>query len=107
MSNYRASFDDPSDWQSTGPGVRSKLVHQGPVKLRLLEMTDSASHPEWCEVGHAGIVVEGVLEIEFDASVVRYDVGEAIVIPQGRAHRHRPKALTARVRLALVDYPGR
>ena len=55
---------------------------------------------------HAGAVIEGFLEIEFRGEVVRYQAGDAILIPPGPEQRHRPKAVSGRVRLALVDWPG-
>ena len=69
-------------------------------------MLQSATHPEWCCVGHAGCVIEGTLEVEFDAGAVRFEAGEGIAIPPGEAYRHRPRAISSRVRLALVDTPA-
>ncbi|MEZ5362711.1 MAG: cupin domain-containing protein [Bryobacterales bacterium] len=89
------------------PGVRVKRLSEDGVHLRLVEMLSTAEHPEWCEVGHAGCVVEGELEIEFEDRVVRYKAGDAILIPPGSAEPHRPKALTDPVRLVLVDYADR
>jgi quercetin dioxygenase-like cupin family protein len=104
---YRARFDDPEGWESTGEGVRVKRVRNGPAELRLVEMLSSAKHPEWCEVGHSGCVLEGVLEIEFDAEMMRFEPGDGIVIPPGREHRHRPRVVSGRVRLALADLDDR
>ena len=103
MRRYRASFDDAKGWEHLSKGIRVKRVSNGAACLRLIEMHSTAEHPEWCETGHSGSVVEGVLEIEFDDGVVRFEAGDAIVIPPGREHRHRPRAVSARVRLALVD----
>jgi quercetin dioxygenase-like cupin family protein len=105
-SPYRASFDEPDGWEAPGEGVRGKRVTNGPASLRLIEMLSTASHPDWCEMGHSGCVVEGELEIEFANHVVRYQTGDGIVIPPGPQHRHRPHALSERVRLALVDWQG-
>ena len=103
MKSYRVAFDDPDGWESPSQGVRVKLVTHGATSLRLVEMLDTAKHPEWCEVGHSGCVVDGVLEIEFQNGVVRFEAGDGIAIPPGRKQRHRPRAVSERVRLALVD----
>ena len=103
-STYQLRFEDPSGWESPSDGVRQKRSKAGPAELRLVEIEDSAEHPSWCEVGHAGCIVEGVLEIEFDGETVRFAAGDGILISPGVAHRHRPRAVSKRVRLALVDY---
>jgi quercetin dioxygenase-like cupin family protein len=102
---YRVSFDDADGWESPSEGVRIKHAVHGSAKLRLVEMTASATHPEWCEVGHCGCVIEGVLEVELTNRIVRFEAGDGIVIPPGFAHRHRPRAASERVRLTLVDSP--
>ena len=104
-SQYRLGFDEPDGWETLATGVRSKRVRRNQVELRLLELTKEAQHPHWCVVGHSGCVIDGVLEVEFDGGVVRYEAGDGLLIPPGEAHRHRPRALTVRVRLALTDYP--
>jgi len=103
MSTPRPRFDDPHGWQD-GSGNRSKVFSDGAASLRLVELTPEANHPDWCETGHSGCVVEGVLEVEFDDHVERYETGDAILIAPGPAGRHRPRALTGRVRLVLVDH---
>jgi quercetin dioxygenase-like cupin family protein len=103
-ARYQLRFEEPEGWESPSKGVRQKRSKVGPAELRLLALEDSAEHPHWCEVGHAGCVVEGVLEIEFERETVRFEAGDGILIPPGAAHRHRPRAISKRVRLALVDY---
>ena len=103
-TKYQLRFDDPAGWESPAPGMRQKRSKVGPAELRLLEMDASAEHPDWCEVGHAGCVVEGVLEIEFSGETVRFEAGDGILIPPGHTDRHRPRAVSKRVRLALTDY---
>ena len=105
MDLYRLRFDDPEGWESTAPGVRFKRRANGAAGLRLVEMLSSASHSDWCTVGHSGCVLEGTLEMEFDNEFVRFEPGDGMVIPLGEAHRHRPRAITDRVRVAVVDHP--
>lgn len=104
MPPYRIAFDAPHGWESPASGIRIKRATNGPASLRLIELLSTASHPDWCETGHSGCVVEGLLEIEFDSCVVRFEEGDGIVIPPGTDHRHRPRAISERVRLALVDW---
>jgi quercetin dioxygenase-like cupin family protein len=106
MDLYRLRFDDLEGWESNAPGVRFRRRTNGAAGLRMIEMLSSASHPDWCIVGHSGCVLEGTLEIEFDHEVVRFQAGDGMVIPPGQAHRHRPRAITDRVRIAVVDHPA-
>jgi quercetin dioxygenase-like cupin family protein len=53
--------------------------------------------------GHVGYVIEGDMEIEFDDRVEQYRAGDGLVIPAGTMDRHRPKALSERVRLVFVE----
>jgi quercetin dioxygenase-like cupin family protein len=102
---YRLRFDDLEGWESNAPGFRFKRQTNGAAGLRLVEMLSSASRPDWCVTGHSGCVLEGTLEMEFDNEVVRFQAGDGMVIPPGAAHRHRPRAITDRVRIAVVDHP--
>jgi quercetin dioxygenase-like cupin family protein len=106
MDLYRLRFDDLEGWESNAPGVRFKRRTNGAAGLRMIEILSSASHPDWCVTGHSGCVLEGTLEIEFDHEVVRFGPGDGMVIPPGQAHRHRPRAITDQVRLAVVDHPA-
>lgn len=101
--DYRLAFDD-APWEPALNGTaRVKRLAGGAKVFRLLEMTPASEHPDWCELGHAGLVVEGALDIEFDAETVRYDKGDALFIPSGRAHRHRPRAASERALLFLIE----
>jgi hypothetical protein len=53
--------------------------------------------------GHVGYVIEGDMEIEFDDPVGHYRAGDGPVIPVATMVRHRPKALSKRVRLVFVE----
>jgi mannose-6-phosphate isomerase-like protein (cupin superfamily) len=106
MSDYRFRINEDGEWQSSAAGIRTKQRSVGAAGLRFVELLSTAYHPEWCNIGHSGCVVEGALEIEFPAETVRFEAGDGILIPPGESHKHRPRALTERVRLALVDHPG-
>ena len=102
-ANYRVRFSEKEGWELQAQGVRVKRCKNESAEMRLVEMTPAASHPQWCEIGHCGCVVEGALDVEFESGTVRFEVGEAIVIPPGARHRHRPRAASKRVRFVLVD----
>ena len=101
--DYRVAFAE-TDWEpALGGSARLKRVAREGKIFRLLELTPASHHPDWCETGHLGLVVEGELEIEFDAKTVRLSAGDALTIPHGENDRHRPRALTQRAVLFLID----
>ena len=91
------------EWESPLPGVRSKAFRQNGKQLRLVEFTSDFVEPDWCEKGHAGIVLSGELDVEFKNQVVRYPEGSAILIPSGPESGHKARAVTSVVRLFLVE----
>jgi mannose-6-phosphate isomerase-like protein (cupin superfamily) len=102
VTTYRVPFDD-LPWQTSPAGVLFKAHTFGASRLRLIEITPALAHPLWCVAGHVGYVLEGDVEIEFDGRVERYRAGDGVVIPAGEADRHRPRALSARVRFVFVE----
>jgi quercetin dioxygenase-like cupin family protein len=102
LKTCRVPFDD-LPWQTSPAGVRFKVQRDGARQLRLLEFTPALMHPHWCVAGHMGYVVEGDLEIEFDDRVEAYRAGDGVLIPAGPSDRHRPRALSGRVRLIFVE----
>ena len=101
--DYRVAFAD-HDWEpALGGSARLKRAARGGKVFRLLELTPASNHPDWCETGHLGMIVEGELEIEFEAKTVRFSAGDALMIPDGAASRHRPRALTERAVMFLIE----
>ncbi len=95
---------DAMPWQASTSGVRFKVQRLGVQQLRLLEFGRDLQHPHWCTTGHVGFVLEGEMEVEFDGgAVVVYRAGDGLAIPAGEEDRHRPRALTDRVRLIFVE----
>jgi quercetin dioxygenase-like cupin family protein len=101
MIDYRVDFDG-IDWQSPMEGVRHKTVTDGGLTLRLVEYARSMP-PHWCAKGHVGLIVDGVLEIEFEDGVRTFKAGDGVVIPEGEAHRHRARAITETVTAVFVE----
>ena len=102
MSNYKIDFDS-LDWESPAAGVRFKIARSAETQVRLVEFTPELSHPEWCTVGHAGYVLAGILEVTFGDEVTQFKAGDGVLIPQGEAHKHIPRAITDPVRMLLVE----
>lgn len=101
--DYRVAFAE-TDWEPALEGTaRLKRVLRNGKVFRLVEMTPASRHPGWCETGHVGMIVEGDLEIEFDAETIRLSAGDALSIPHGAQDRHRPRALSDRVLMFLIE----
>ena len=90
-------------WEISAQGVRYKVYGEGSSQLRLLEFGKDLDHPNWCVTGHIGYVVEGIMEVEFDDQTITLREGDGMYFPAGDRDRHRPKALTDKVRLILVE----
>ena len=89
--------------QSVGRALQSAASGRQP-QLRLLELTRDLDHPHWCETGHVDFVLEGTMEVTFaEGTAVTFRAGDGVCIPRGRTDRHRPVALSDRVRLIFVE----
>ena len=84
-------------------GVRSKSYLDGARRLRLLEFGHDLDHAHWCTTGHTGFVVDGEVEIEFAAKVIRLKQGDGLSIPAGEDDKHRPRAISEKVRLVFFE----
>jgi quercetin dioxygenase-like cupin family protein len=91
------------EWESPAQKVRRKLHQNVDRQLRIVEFAQGLEHPEWCETGHIGYVLEGTMALEFDDQTVEVGPGEGFIIPDGPSHRHRPIPLTDHVRLVLSE----
>lgn len=101
--DFRLAFADV-EWEPTLAGTaRLKRIARGRKTFRLVEMTPRSEHPEWCETGHVGLIVDGDLEIDFDGEIETFRAGDALSIPHGRKFRHRPRALTDRAVMFLIE----
>ncbi|MEO6724393.1 MAG: cupin domain-containing protein [Blastocatellia bacterium] len=94
---------DAIAWNSSAPGIRSRTFTQAGKQIRLLEITKGFVEEDWCLKGHAGFVVEGRLEIDFDGEAMIYEAGDGLLIQSGEASKHKPKALSEVVTIFLVE----
>jgi quercetin dioxygenase-like cupin family protein len=100
--SYKVKFDE-LDWVEVGDGMRFKRFQQGELQVRLVEWDKAMVHPSWCLKGHIGYVLEGVVEIDISGTVFLYEAGDVIILPEGEAHKHRPKVLSEKVRFFAVE----
>ena len=99
---YKVIFDD-FDWISPGDDIRFKCYEHGGFQIRLVEFGKSMVHADWCLKGHFAYVVDGKLEIAFSEHSEVYQPGDAMFIPDGKEHKHRPKVLTDSVTFFTVE----
>ena len=94
---------DAIAWETPAPGLRTRTVVRGGKKLRLVEFGAAFVEPDWCTRGHAGLVLEGEMELNVDGRIVKLRAGDALMLPAGAAHRHKHHATIATTRLFLVE----
>lgn len=102
MQSYLVRFDELA-WQSPASGLRFKACRSAGKQLRLAEFTPEFREAEWCEKGHVGYLLEGILEVRFRSVTVTYRAGDALLIPAGFEHGHKARALTSVARLVLME----
>jgi hypothetical protein len=102
IEQYRVLFD-ALEWQGTIHGARFKAFRSGTKQLRLVEFTSEFVEQDWCDKGHIGYVIQGVLEIDFHGRLVHYPEGSGIFIPAGLASGHKARSITPTVQLFLVE----
>ncbi|MEP7341927.1 MAG: cupin domain-containing protein [Acidobacteriota bacterium] len=103
MSEARKIDFDAIAWNSPAPGIRSRAFTHFGKQVRLLEITRDFVEEDWCLKGHAGYVIEGELEIDFDGETIIYRAGDGLLIQPGESSRHKPKAVSQVVKLFFVE----
>lgn len=102
MTPFKVDFDS-LDWQLMLPGARAKVYRNGSKQLRLVEFTSEFFEPHWCEKGHVGFVLAGMVEICFHGKVISYPEGSGIFISPGSASAHKARSVSPVVRMVLVE----
>lgn len=95
-------FDELA-WQTPLAGLRVRAHRANGKQLRIAEFSAEFIEPEWCEKGHAGYVLEGILEVQFHGGTVTYRAGDGLLIPPGYEHGHKARSLTPITRVVLVE----
>lgn len=101
MLNYKIDFDK-LDWENPLDGVRSKTCRHAGRQMRLIEYTEEMP-PHWCEKGHAGMILDGELEIEFADDKILFKKGDGIFIPDGPQHKHKGRVITKSVKVIFLE----
>ena len=98
----RVAFEE-MPWETSPAGARFKVQKIGALQLRLLEFSRDLDHPHWCTTGHLGYILEGEMEVEFASGSQVFRAGDGLAIPAGDVEKHRPRALTERVRMIFME----
>lgn len=56
MENHLADFDKIK-WTSPAEGIRFKAYQKDGKTIRLMELSDTYSDPDWCRHGHVAIML--------------------------------------------------
>ena len=99
---YKIKFDE-LEWVTPGDDIRYKCYQHDGYQLRLIEFGKNMVHADWCVKGHFGYIVEGKLELIFSDHSIVYQPGDAMFIPDGKEHKHRPQVLTDKVIFFSVE----
>lgn len=98
---YKVDFNT-LEWESPGAGVRHKYLDQEGTRLRLVEYS-KAMPLHWCEKGHRGYLLEGILEIEYENETAVYRKGDGVFIPDGPEHKHRGRVISDTALLFFIE----
>jgi quercetin dioxygenase-like cupin family protein len=101
MTQYHVDFSS-LEWESPMEGVRQKVLMDSGKRLRMVEYFPKMPQ-HWCENGHFGYILEGLLEVEFERGTHIFKEGDGVFIPDGAVHKHRAKVLSDVVRVIFVE----
>ena len=102
MSPFKISFES-IEWQQIRPDVRQKIYCEGSRQIRLIEFKASDGPEHWCETGHIGYVLKGMLSISFNGEVIAFKAGDGLFIPSGAASKHRAVAIASGTQLLMIE----
>lgn len=102
VDSMRVDFEQ-IPWGSQSLGMRVKRSRRLGCQIRMVEVGLDFGEADWCEEGHVGYILQGVLETEIGGRTERLNAGDGLIIPSGREHRHRSRAVEGPVRLILID----
>jgi quercetin dioxygenase-like cupin family protein len=88
VRDYKIDFRK-KPWESPAPGIWQKAYKEGSRMIRLVEFTEEFKENDWCTKGHIGYVLEGRLSIDFDGTVMEFNPGDGLFIPEGDKNRHK------------------
>lgn len=94
-------------WIEDVPGIRAREMQVEGHRWAIVEYAPRAKRQEWCFDGHAGFVISGAIEYEFEdgGSPLTVGEGDAFALSTGRAHRGTNLAEQA-TRVFVIDDPA-
>jgi quercetin dioxygenase-like cupin family protein len=94
------------EWAPDVPGIRARETQIDGRRWAIVEYAPDARRHEWCLDGHAGFVLSGSVEYEFEdgGPSITAGKGDAFALSKGRAHRGANRAREA-TQLFLIDDP--
>lgn len=99
--NYKINFDE-LNWDTPIKGVRHKIVDQEGTRIRLVEYTrEMPLH--WCCKGHAGYLLDGEMEIEYNSDKIIYKKGDGIYMPDGEEHKHKARVISEKAVVFFIE----
>ena len=84
------------------PGISHKYLDQDNIRVRLVEYSGTME-PHLCEKGHYGIILEGVMDIDFGSKVIRYEKGDGVFIPSGSEHKHKAIVISESTKALFIE----
>ena len=102
VEDHRLAFSGV-EWAAIAPGARHKIFERDGKRVRLLELSPEFVEVEWCRKGHVGVVLQGVLELDFAGRTERFNRGDGLFILAGETGKHKARPISERVTLFLVD----
>lgn len=91
------------DWSVVAPGARHKVVECDDKRMRLLELSREFVEEQWCHKDHIGIILSGILQLDFADRSERFNAGDGLFLRAGAAMKHKARAMSERVVLFLVE----
>jgi hypothetical protein len=89
------------EWTMLADGAREKFWSDGVRRVRLLELDPRFVEQEWCLKAHTGMVLEGILEVDFHGSVERFSAGQGLTISENDGHK--AKAVSPLVKVVFFE----
>ncbi|MEA4831757.1 MAG: hypothetical protein VB118_03960 [Oscillospiraceae bacterium] len=88
MKNHLIEFEK-MEWVNAGVGVRYKAYVNGNQRIRMVEFSYGFIETDWCLRGHAGYVLDGTFELNFNGNKERFVSGDIFFIPSGEIGKHK------------------
>ena len=81
MFDYRIDFESAT-WERPADGVRFKVARKDGAQIQPGGIYAGAIASAVVHRRHAGVVLEGTLEVTFAESVIRFEAGDGVFIPK-------------------------